>query len=84
MKKEPALIIGFITAILSLLIIYGVLNAEQAAAWGAVVAALIPLAQGLITRRFVFSENTIEKAGIAPEEIVEQAKANDASAGRTI
>lgn len=74
MKKEPALIIGFITAILSLLIIYGVLDAEQAAAWGAVVAALIPLAQALITRSFVFSPNTIEDAGHDPENVAERAK----------
>jgi uncharacterized membrane protein YoaK (UPF0700 family) len=65
MKTEPAIILGAITtgvtAIIGLLVVFGIpLSEDQQKAILTVVAALAPIALGLITRRFVYSPATYE------------------------
>lgn len=62
MKHEPAALIGLITAALALLVVYGVLDLQKAGAWEAVLIAAVPLAQGLVTRFFVWCPRSVEKA----------------------
>lgn len=74
-KKEPALIAGAITAAVALLVSYGVLGESQARAWETLALILIPpLAQAVLTRFSVFSQNTIEQAGLDPEVVQERAR----------
>lgn len=60
MKREPSAIIGLITAILSLLVLRGILGLEEAGAWSAIAMAAVPLLQGLVTRFFVWSPRSVE------------------------
>lgn len=69
MQKEPALVAGAVAALLGLLLVYGVVTTEQAAAWQGLAVVLIPIAQALWTRSRVFSPNTIREAGLNPEKV---------------
>lgn len=74
MNKEPALLVGIFTAVLSLLVVFGVLDEKQSAAVLAVIVAAAPILQGIVTRQFVFSPHTIKEAGLNPEDVVERAQ----------
>lgn len=62
MKHEPAAIIGLLTAVLALLVAYGLLDLERAGAWEALLIVAVPLAQGLVTRFFVWCPRSVERA----------------------
>ena len=73
-NKEPALKAGALaSAFVALLLAYRLITAEQALAWGAilawVLAALAPLAQAWYTRIKVMPVDTIKAAGLDPEEV---------------
>lgn len=74
-RKEPAMVAGFVTAVVGLLVVYGILDERQAAAWTAVLVVVggSPIVQGLVTRFLVFSPNTLEEAGFDPKEVQERA-----------
>ena len=75
-KKEPALFAGAVAAALSLLVLYGVLDAEKAAGWQAFALALIPVGQMLaswFTRQKVMPVATVKEAGYDPDEVKERA-----------
>lgn len=72
-RKEPAMVAGFVTAIVALLVVYGILDERQAAAWTAVLVVVggSPIVQGFITRFLVFSPNTVDEmveAGAATQD----------------
>lgn len=77
-QREPVLFAGFVAAALTLLVLYGVLDAQKAAGWQALAVAAIPLVQFAASwwaRGRVFSPNTIRQAGLDPEAV--QADADD-------
>lgn len=81
LKKEPVMIMGALAA----LSIFGVLLAvlpdeRQDALW----VCLFPIIGGIVARAFAFSPNTLEQAGLNPDKVAADAKANDPSVGRTI
>lgn len=68
-RREPALLAGLVTALLGVLLVYKVLDERQAAAWGALAMASLPLVQGLVTRWLVIPTETVRQAGIDPDTI---------------
>lgn len=73
-KKEPALLAGA-GAVIAVLVAYNLVTPEQAEAWNKVaVLLLVPIAQALLTRSAVFSRNTIEQAGLSPDEVQRRAE----------
>jgi hypothetical protein len=73
-KKEPAAVAGIITAVVALLVSYGVFDDTKARSWETLALILIPpIAQAVITRQSVFSPHTIEQAGLSPEAVQERA-----------
>lgn len=79
-KYEPALVIGFGTAVLALLVTRGLLSTVEAGAWTAVisagVAALTPIAQALVTRFFVTPAAKLDDAGITTAEVESRVRKN--------
>lgn len=77
-RREPALILGVVSSALALLVMYGVLDEKQAAGWGAfitaLVTALIPLVQAVVTRQFVMPVDTIKEAGLDPAVVLDRAR----------
>ena len=55
LQTEPSLLIGAITAVLGLAVGYGLLTQAHADAWIALLLAIPPLLQALVTRQSVFS-----------------------------
>ena len=76
-RSEPSLLIGLLTAVVALLVVYRVLDEQQAQAWQTLLFALLPLLQALVTRQLVFAPRTIEKAGINPAEVERRAEDPD-------
>jgi hypothetical protein len=76
-SHEPAMAAGVIGAALALLVSYDVLNAERATLWGTLLTAAIPVAQALVTRRFVMPTSKIRAAGMSPKNISHRAKVAD-------
>lgn len=72
-RREPAVAVGLVTAFLGVLLVYGVLDEKQAAAWGTFLLALIPVVQGIVTRFFVMPTATVKDAGYDPDCIAERA-----------
>jgi hypothetical protein len=73
-QKEPALKAGaFASAFVALLLAYRLVTAEQALAWGAilawVLAAVAPLVQAWYTRHKVMPVDTVKAAGLDPAEV---------------
>lgn len=79
-KYEPALVIGFGTSILALLVVRGILTTIEAGAWGTVisagVAALTPIAQAVFTRFFVTPTRKLDDAGVTTAEVESRARKN--------
>jgi hypothetical protein len=75
LKKEPAAAAG-VAAVLAVALVYRWVTPEQAVAWEALaMLVVVPIAQALWTRSRVFSPNTIQQAGLNPEEV--QRRADD-------
>ena len=72
-RREPAVAVGLVTAFLGVLLVYGVLDEKQAAAWGAFLFALIPVVQGVVTRFFVMPVAVVKEAGYDPACVNERA-----------
>jgi multisubunit Na+/H+ antiporter MnhB subunit len=65
-----SLVTNLVTAVIALLIAYGVLSAEDAQLWQAVVMALIavitPLAMALVTRQYTWGRTELKLEAMAP------------------
>lgn len=77
--NEPAAAFGIVGAVIALLVSYGVLDASRASLWSAFLVAIVPLAQGWITRRYVMPVEKIKDAGISPESITQRAEVANGS-----
>jgi hypothetical protein len=75
LKKEPALAAG-VGAVIAVALVYRWVSPEQAVAWEKVaMLVIVPILQAVLTRSAVFSPNTIQQAGLNPEEV--QRRADD-------
>lgn len=66
LKKEPAIILASIAAAVQAIAIFWTNNPEVDITW---LSPILTIIAGILTRRKVFSENTIRQAGFHPEEI---------------
>jgi len=67
---EPNLLTGTaVGAVLALLVGYDVLDMEKAGLWGAVLAFVVPIVQGSISRLFTTSTAKLRDANIHPDTV---------------
>lgn len=73
MKKEPALIVSGVAALIGLLVSFGV-NISEAQTnailtfIGVIAPVVLPLLSGFVTRRFTWSADSVEKVTNQPLE----------------
>jgi hypothetical protein len=78
---EPSLVTGVITALLALLVAFGLpITPEQKTAVLGIIGPVYAILAALNVRRKVVPKQTIEDAGHSPAVIVAQAEANKAAA----
>jgi hypothetical protein len=65
--REPALWIASASALLALLVGYGILDLERADLWKGLLVAVVPLLQGWLTRSQVMPVEKLRDAGLSPE-----------------
>lgn len=69
MNREPALVLGLVAAVIGVLLVYGIVDEKQATAWSAFAAAVIPIAQAVVTRHLVVPVSKVRDAGLEPSQL---------------
>lgn len=62
-RHEPAMTSAVISAVLGLLVGYGILTEARASLWSALAFAVLPLAQGWVTRSLVVPLSKLRSQG---------------------